>query len=212
MKLKNIQVGDILEVKDSIVGSEFNDLLKPNDLCEVTYVEPPQYEGELTVHVAFNGDNVEWVNHRHLRKPRPIVNVELTGSDLTRKMLADGETNIDCYVCDDGDESAENDKLIRTVTGFYCGEFKTNGASWMYAVPVKKEKELTGSELCKAMLARGDSIVLCIVKDHECEHRYYDAITNVDKNGCFDSSLSSWQYAIPINNQGEPLTAAEAGL
>lgn len=72
--------------------------------------------------------------------------------------------------------------------------------------------ELTGSELCRAMINRGDKIVLCIVKDYEHEdYTYYDAITHCSGN-CFESSLSTWGYAIPINNQGEPLTAAEAGL
>ena len=73
-------------------------------------------------------------------------------------------------------------------------------------------KELTGSELCKAMISRGDKIVLCVVKDYEHENDiYYDAITYCS-NDYFESTLSSWRYAVPINNQGEPLTQAEAGL
>lgn len=74
------------------------------------------------------------------------------------------------------------------------------------------ESELTGSELCKAMLERGDKIVLCIVKDYEHEsNTYYDAITHCSRN-YFELSLSTWGYAAPINNQGEPLTASEVGL
>ena len=73
-------------------------------------------------------------------------------------------------------------------------------------------KELTGSELCRAMINRGDKIVLCIVRDYEHENDiYYDAITHCSGD-YFDSTLSSWRYAVPINNQGEPLTASEAGL
>lgn len=77
---------------------------------------------------------------------------------------------------------------------------------------VDLSSELTGSELCRAMINRGDKIVLCIVKDYEHEDdAYYDAITHCSGN-CFESSLSAWSYATPINNQGEPLTASEVGL
>ena len=77
---------------------------------------------------------------------------------------------------------------------------------------VDLSSELTGSELCKAMLERGDKIVLCIVGDYENEDDVcYDAITGCSNN-YFDSTLSSWRNATPINNQGEPLTQAEAGL
>lgn len=72
--------------------------------------------------------------------------------------------------------------------------------------------EMTGSELCRAMINRGDKIVLCIVRDYEHENDiYYDAITHCSGD-YFESTLSSWRYATPINNQGEPLTAAEVGL
>ena len=77
---------------------------------------------------------------------------------------------------------------------------------------VDLSSELTGNDLCRAMLARGDKAVLCIVKDYEHEDSvYYDAITHCC-GGYFESTLSSWSHAIPINNQGEPLTASEVGL
>ena len=77
---------------------------------------------------------------------------------------------------------------------------------------VDLSSELTGSELCKAMINRGDKIVLCIVRDYEHEDdTYYDAITYCSGD-YFESTLSSWRYATPINNQGEPLTASEVGL
>ena len=77
---------------------------------------------------------------------------------------------------------------------------------------VDLSSELTGSELCRAMINRGDKIVLCIVRDYEHENDiYYDAVTHCSGD-YFDSTLSYWRYAVPINNQGEPLTQAEAGL
>ena len=71
--------------------------------------------------------------------------------------------------------------------------------------------ELTGSDLCRKMLERGDKAVLCKAYDHEEDDFYCDAITSCS-DVYFDSCFASWSYAIPINNQGEPLTQAEAGL
>ena len=76
---------------------------------------------------------------------------ELSGSDLTRKILADSTDMVNCYISDDSDYDALNDKDERTIMGFSDGWFHTN-------------------------------------------------------------SVASWKYAVPINNQGEPLTAAEVGL
>ncbi len=86
---------------------------------------------------------------------------------------------------------------------------------------VDLSSELTGSELCKAMLARGDKYVMCGVSDvsdldaasNEYDDLISDAVTDFDnKDGLFGTASMRWIYAVPINNQGEPLTAAEAGL
>lgn len=86
---------------------------------------------------------------------------------------------------------------------------------------VDLSSELTGSELCKAMLARGDKYVMCGVSDvsdldaasNEYDDLMSDAVTDFDnKDGLFGTASMRWNHAVPINNQGEPLTAAEAGL
>ena len=76
---------------------------------------------------------------------------------------------------------------------------------------VDLSSELTGSELCRAMLERGDKYVMCLVFD---DTRNLD-VTYVIRgyyDGYFHTKLNSWENAVPINNQGEPLTAAEVGL
>ena len=76
--------------------------------------------------------------------------------------------------------------------------------------------ELTGSELCRAMLVRGDRWILCgnttdgfaspcVIDGYRCNE---DDLGFVLTNG---KSIEP-QYIYPVNNQGEPLTAAEAGL
>ena len=89
---------------------------------------------------------------------------------------------------------------------------KQSGIKWT----VSDKVELTGSDLCRAMLARGDKYVMCIVSEHD------DAV-NIDSvifpkviykhyAGFFMATDSNWLYAIPVNNQGEPLTATDVGL
>ena len=76
-----------------------------------------------------------------------------------------------------------------------------------------ERKELTGSDLCRAMLERGDKTVLCAVSDDgDFEADAYDAICRVDEDGLFESHCTFWWYVRPVNNQGEPLTAADVGL
>jgi len=81
-------------------------------------------------------------------------------------------------------------------------------------IEVDLSSELTGSELCKAMLARGDKYVMCRVNDmgdSEVEADITHAIRGFSQSG-FKTKGNTWRYAVPINNQGEPLTASEVGL
>ncbi|WP_296193743.1 MULTISPECIES: hypothetical protein [unclassified Psychrobacter] len=78
-------------------------------------------------------------------------------------------------------------------------------------------KELTGSELCRAML-KNQVYVPCFVSDvseaHAIERKQTAMIDKVYSGlpFIFRSGYNGWTYVVPINNQGEPLTAAEAGL
>jgi len=83
---------------------------------------------------------------------------------------------------------------------------------------VDLSSELTGSELCKAMLARGDVCVPCFVAwDSDVEaiadksirlvHEFLPEAPN------FHAGLEDFYCAVPINTRtGEPLTASEVGL
>lgn len=76
---------------------------------------------------------------------------------------------------------------------------------------VDLSSELTGSELCKAMLARGDTHIMCKVYDDGSRNDITHVI-RAYSDGKFHTKANRWSYAVPINNQGEPLTASEAGL
>ena len=105
MKLKNIKVGDTLEVKSSIVDGWLNDKLSPDMLCKVTYVEPAGYCGDLTVQVAFD-DDVDWVNHRHLRKPRTVPAEEVT--PLSRWAHSNGSTYAVLLITNENSEDQDH--------------------------------------------------------------------------------------------------------
>ena len=82
---------------------------------------------------------------------------------------------------------------------------------------VDLSSDLTGSELCKAMLARGDKYVVCKLADTSeadaINNSMARLVTEYDGNDFYQEVDDSyWHFAVPINNQGEPLTQAEAGL
>lgn len=95
-----------------------------------------------------------------------------------------------------------------------------DASNWQNSL-IERKAELKGSDLCRAMLARGDKYVLCGVSDnhdsdaadHEGDDFLAEAVTDFDcKDELFGTTSMRWNYAVPINNMGEPLTAKEVGL
>ena len=264
MKLKNVKVGDTLEVKNSIVDEETNDKLSPDMLCEVACVESVGYCGELTVRVTFD-DDVDWVNHRHLRKPRTKVSVgdefivtkssvpdyrlnvgckmavlsvrdnsdsvldygyvmtahkngtfelcgidvflekadkpkQLTGSDLTRKMIADGETSVLCYVSDTSDDQAIKGRITKEVIGDKDGWFITDGIlPWIYAVPVEAVpvEEVTPLSRWKHSNGRTYAVLLVTNEHSENQDRYPTTVVYRDYDGrTWSKPLSDWHRSM----------------
>ncbi|HCH27021.1 MULTISPECIES: hypothetical protein [Psychrobacter] len=104
--------------------------------------------------------------------------------------------------------------------GFEAYEFIGTGydaSNWQNSIIERESKELTGSDLCRAMLERGDKYVLCFVSDFSDDHavnqsKMINLVTHTKGNSIFAKS-ARWKYAVPINQQtGEPLTASEVGL
>lgn len=126
---------------------------------------------------------------------------------------------------------AEKPSFSKTCIGFWfaAGAFGCKSMGYGYdttnwqdsLIERNTAKELTGSELCKAMLARGDKCVLIrmgVRDDKQAKEIGRFAIaTSIDESGRFNvmsdqQPISKVDFAIPINNQGEPLTASEVGL
>ena len=78
-------------------------------------------------------------------------------------------------------------------------------------------KELTGSELCRAMIIGDRDWVLAYVSNESDAtalfHKNAIVVTDFDlSEDAFYCRGENFAYAVPINNKGEPLTASEAGL
>ena len=95
----------------------------------------------------------------------------------------------------------------------FCGN-DYDASNWQNSL-IERESELKGSDLCRAMLARGDKWVLCFVHEFSDDkavlHEASAAIRGVSHRG-FETDSNEWNHAVPINNMGEPLTAKDVGL
>ena len=100
--------------------------------------------------------------------------------------------------------------FVKELVGMSIGG-KFDTSNWKNSLTERDKVELTGGDLCRAMLARGDTRIMCKVYD---EDRGND-ITHVIRaysDGKFHTKANRWAYAVPINNQGEPLTQSDVGL
>lgn len=110
-----------------------------------------------------------------------------------------------CYLeepkIDDGDTRwlSRNTTLIKIGEGY-------DTTDWQNSLIERDKVELTGSDLARAMLERGDKFVMCQTASG------VDVISGTYEDGFFVSISNEYEDVTPINNQGEPLTAAEVGL
>ena len=91
-------------------------------------------------------------------------------------------------------------------------------SNWQNSLIEREAVELTGSDLTVQIMNSQKyqaAFVSDESEDYALKHKRTALIDNVYTNGInerFRAGLTGWIYAIPINNQGEPLTQAEAGL
>ncbi len=96
---------------------------------------------------------------------------------------------------------------------------QANDAIFRMQCALSSGKELAGSDLCRAMLERGDSRVVCLVSDVSDEDaREKREITSLIEgfslhSGFYTERSEDWVYAVPVNvATNEPLTATDVGL
>lgn len=80
---------------------------------------------------------------------------------------------------------------------------------------VDLSSELTGSDLCRYLKGRKHWVLAVVSDENDATaefHQRATVVTGVTNDGRFKCGDTIWRYAVPINNQGEPLTASEVGL
>lgn len=227
MKIKNIAVGSYVQSKkDSkqlMAGHCYQ--VAEKDVSDKT-VRLFSVDGSF--------DDSLWFCVNDFRKPRPQPQLKqldqsvFDGLDEKWRFAAiDGERGIVAVFDLRPMPSLFNNYHTNTGEGNYKDLYELTGydaSNWQNSLierdtakellEVDLSSELTGSELCKAMLARGDKYVLCHLSQTS-EKSAKDVLgiaIGHDHSGFRVQRHNSWQYAVPINNQGEPLTSSEVGL
>lgn len=75
--------------------------------------------------------------------------------------------------------------------------------------------ELTGSELCRAMINKNDWVLAYVSDENDATAEFHQRpaiVTGATIDGRFKCGEITWRFAVPINNQGEPLTQSDVGL
>ena len=122
-------------------------------------------------------------------------------------------------------QAVMNDKTLFSVAGRYmsvstcCHATQENYEMLCKLFPhihfEKPPAVLKGSDLCRAMLERGDKYVPCYVGDaseKEAEEGQNEKFVTSFKNDEF-IAIDYWKYAVPFDSRtGEPLTAEQAGV
>ena len=234
MKIKNIAAGDFVQIKKSLCHSEF----KAKQVCEVIDTDPTDKYG---FDVLIQGKNcLDWVNHKDLKKPikrepepqlKQLDQSVFNGLDEKWRWFGVNSDGSTIRATDKPKINVSNNGFILLIGDSEFFDDNYDASNWQNSLikrdtakellEVDLSSELTGSELCKAMLARGDKFILCGVSDsddsdaanHEDDDFLAEAVTDFDDtDGLFGTTSMRWNHAVPINNQGEPLTQAEAGL
>lgn len=118
----------------------------------------------------------------------------------------DGDTTRCKWISEGYDASEWQNSLIERDIARELLEFDLSG-------------ELTGSDLARAMLERGDEYVVCLVSkvadSHAINHREHTTLIEqwVERDGFYNYRSQDWGHAVPVNPAtNEPLTAKDVGL
>lgn len=81
-----------------------------------------------------------------------------------------------------------------------------DATNWKGSLIKRESKELTGSDLCRAMLLRGEKVI-CDVNDG-----VYELIISYDSKSFIDYNGLRYNFVTPVDYNGNPLTAKQVGL
>ena len=229
MKLKNIKVGDYIEAKNVHGGDIGLDVLEVGKSYEVLgFNEYSDLSVIISVPNSRTFRDGLYVSPKCFRKPKlkHLDHSVFNGLDSKWKYAAvDGVGTLKVFTYEPK-LSVSRTSFILLIgntmdigTGYDASNWRNSLIKRDIAeelLEVDLSSELTGSELCKAMLARGDKYVMCFVNDKDEEAaKNYKRVRVIHSYGVdyFDDTTEDmWDFAVPINSQGEPLTARDVGI
>ena len=86
---------------------------------------------------------------------------------------------------------------------------------WQNSLIERESKELTGSDLCRYLKSRKHWVLAVASNENDATAEFHQkavVVTDITSDGSFVCGDTVWQYAVPVNHKGEPLTASEVGL
>lgn len=226
MKVKNISVGDFVQVKKRLVSNMF----KAKQVCEVIRIDS---EHKFRPDVLIKGEYcLEWVNHKDLKKPiqrKPEPQLK----QLDQSIFNGLDEKWQFAAVDKGGAvwvySGKPDRdcgywFVKEPVGMSIGR-GYDASNWQNSLierDIAKEpaevdlsSELTGSDLAVKYFESNERHICFVGEDNDgCLSDLMIAmVVGYNEYRGFMTSYNDWfPFVTLINNQGEPLTAAEAGL
>lgn len=215
MKIKNIEIGGYIQAKKG----------RKKLIAGHCYRAADKDTHDKTVKILAIDDSCDdslWFCVNDFRKPRPQPQLKQLDQSVfdgldEKWRFAAIDSDGDIYVYDGNPTLCDYEWVTRVGVKFLFlarGYDTTNWQNSLIERDIAKElaevdlsSELTGSELCRAMLERGDNYIMCVVGTIR-----EVVIIDTFQNGYFYSKGVRYLNPKPINNQGEPLTASEVGL
>lgn len=126
-------------------------------------------------------------------------------NELGILMLSMGKmVNIDgCWV-----RQLSSDELFGKERGY-------DTTDWKESLIERDNAELTGSDLCRYLKSRKHWVLAVVSDENDATAEFHQTaavVTGIASDGGFICGDKVWQYAVPIDHKGEPLTAKEVGL
>ena len=113
-----------------------------------------------------------------------------------------------CLFAYESDYANSDDNSVHIGTGY-------DATDWQNSLIERESKELTGSDLCRHLKSRKHWVLAVVSNEGDATAEFHQKavfVTDIASDGSFVCGDTVWQYAVPINHKGEPLTASEVGL
>ncbi|MGP5346136.1 hypothetical protein ACTXLJ_05615 [Psychrobacter celer] len=186
---------DVIQKLSETVSAHHADIIRIEKVLDVKFCTPEPKLNQLDQSVF---------SHPYVDDRFNYVALNADGQSIFFEQKPSVSVNLDIWVATGG-------SIMPMLKGY-------DTSDWQNSLIEREKVELTGSDLCRAMLARGDVCVPCFTSwDGDAEaiadksiwlvHQFLPEEPN------FHAGLEDFYFAVPINTRtGEPLTQSDVGL